>query len=575
MAHDGKDTRLHQGDDNVSDFKQPALSELTEQTRFAPTARRQDQMARAEKLLAETEPERLYPYQFICFRLTDYRSDAYPDLRIVGSDLQHDLLLFIKRVERSLPPLPIELAAEPMLSLEEVSHQFNVSTKTISRWRMHGLTARRVIRNGRKQLGFPQSSVETFAQEHRQQVERGSKFRHLSDSEKDEIVLSARQLAESGNNLTEISKSLAEKLGRSTETIRYTIRNYDRNHPEHAVFPDHRQPLDVNTKQRIHSAFQNAKQEGSTMQLVGKQFSRSRSSVYRIENTVRADRLLQEKVDYIYNAEFDDVEKEALISGPMPAEQEFNDKVKAMRPPKDVEAQMSYLYERPLLNREQEAHQFRKMNFFKHKLLKLQEQLKSAGSLVRAQDLKKAEVLHSQITKTRDMLIECNQRLVHNLATKHLQSGQNLDELKSDANISLMRAVEKFDYSRGNKFSTYATWAIMKNFARSIPDENTHRQRFMTGSEEVFDGKADVRTDEQEVVQQADQARARVNRLLQYLDPRTREVIRMRSGLDGSEEMTLEEIGQHFGITKERVRQINVRGMKQLRERAAQESTEA
>jgi RNA polymerase sigma factor (sigma-70 family) len=65
-----------------------------------------------------------------------------------------------------------------------------------------------------------------------------------------------------------------------------------------------------------------------------------------------------------------------------------------------------------------------------------------------------------------------------------------------------------------------------------------------------------------------------VNRLLDYLDPRTREVIRMRTGLDGSEEMTLEQIGQHFGITKERVRQINVRGMKQLREKAAQENVE-
>ena len=65
-----------------------------------------------------------------------------------------------------------------------------------------------------------------------------------------------------------------------------------------------------------------------------------------------------------------------------------------------------------------------------------------------------------------------------------------------------------------------------------------------------------------------------MNRLLEHLDPRTREVIRLRNGLDGSEEMTLEQIAKHFGITKERVRQINVRGMKQLREWAAKENTE-
>ena len=85
---------------------------------------------------------------------------------------------------------------------------------------------------------------------------------------------------------------------------------------------------------------------------------------------------------------------------------------------------------------------------------------------------------------------------------------------------------------------------------------------------------ADTHTDEQELLASAETAKRRVNRLLQYLDARTREVIRMRTGIDGSAEMTLEQIGQHFGITKERVRQINVRGMKQLRERAALEHAE-
>jgi RNA polymerase sigma factor (sigma-70 family) len=308
------------------------------------------------------------------------------------------------------------------------------------------------------------------------------------------------------------------------------------------------------------------------MELIAKRFGRTRSSLYRVVNEVRAERLVRQPIDYIHNPEFEDASREEEILGPMPNEEEFFAKVQSMRPPKDVDPQMAYLYERPLLNREQEAHVFRKMNFLKYKLNKLQEKLDPARA--RVQDLQELDNLAVQIKQCRDLLIECNQRLVHNLATKHLQPGQNLDELKSDANLSLMRAVEKFDYGRGNKFSTYATWAIMKNFARSIPDENTHRMRYMTGTDELFEARADLRTDEQEVLAAADQARDRVNRLLNYLDPRTREVIRMRTGLAGGEEMTLEQIGQHFGITKERVRQINVRGMKQLRERAAQENVE-
>ena len=136
----------------------------------------------------------------------------------------------------------------------------------------------------------------------------------------------------------------------------------------------------------------------------------------------------------------------------------------------------------------------------------------------------------------------------------------------SDGNMSLIRAIEKFDYTKGNKFSTYASWAIMKNFARSIPDELHRKERYVTGRDELFDATPDARTDEAEMLQSAEQAASRVNRLLENLSPRDREIVRLRAGLDGSEPKTLEQIGQQLGITKERVRQLNVRIMKQLRD---------
>ena len=155
------------------------------------------------------------------------------------------------------------------------------------------------------------------------------------------------------------------------------------------------------------------------------------------------------------------------------------------------------------------------------------------------------------------------------------RSASNIDDLVSDGNMSLMRAVEKFDYGRGNKFSTYATWAIMKNFARSDPGREDAQAALhdrprgaVRGEGRRADGRAGSAGPGR------CRPKPRVNRLLEHLDARTREVIRMRTGLDGSEEMTLEQIGQHFGITKERVRQINVRGMKQLREWAAKENVE-
>jgi RNA polymerase sigma factor (sigma-70 family) len=564
----------------VTEFKNSALKELTEQqTRFAPAARRQAQIDNAQKLLGEVEPGKAYPYQYVCFRVTDYRSDAHPELMIGGIELRHDLALFIRRVQKSLPTVPAEQTVESMLTLEEVSKRFNVSTKTISRWRVKGLAARRVKVNGRSQLGFPAAAVEKFVAEHKVLVEKGARFSHLTDAEKDDILRLARELRDNGKTLTEVSKSIATRLGRSPEAVRYTIKNFDRGHPEHALYPHAAGPLSDAAKQEIYQAkrqhdidLKNAKPTGETVTLIAKRFGRTRSSMYRVVNEVRAKELVRTPVDYIYNAEFDDPAKEGAILADMPGEEKFQADRAGKSPPKDVPAHMAHLYEWPLLNKEQEQHVFRKMNFLKHKLNRLQESLDPAKA--RVQDLMQVEELKGGIRSCRDRLINCNQRLVYAQAKQKLALGENIDDLVSDGNLSLMRAVEKFDYGRGNKFSTYATWAIMKNFARSIPDAKTHKQRYMTGHDDLFEAKADVRTDEQEIMAQADAARARVNRLLEHLDARTREVIRMRTGLDGSEEMTLEQIGQHFGITKERVRQINVRGMKMLREWAAKENVE-
>jgi RNA polymerase primary sigma factor len=553
----------------VNDFTHPALKQLTDQqVRFAPVARRKEQVVRAQKLLGEVDAGRDYPYSFILFRITEHRSDAYPSLLIRGADLRHDLTLFVRRLERSIPPLPIEQAVEPILTLEQISKQFNVSTKTICRWRALGLVGQPVLVNGRRQLGYPKSVMEQFLTAHQEHVERSSRFSHLSEEEKEEILRRAKRLAQAGGSLTEVSRRIARRLGRSVEAVRYTIKNWDREHPGQALFGFVTGPLSSAAKELIFTHYR----KGTPVETLAKQYRKTPSSMYRVINEVRAEHVKKQPVDYIYHPSFDDPKVEEEIAAPMPGEEEFQEKRRKMHAPKDVPADLASLYEWPLLNKEQEQHLFRQMNFLKHKLHKLQQSIDPATA--RMSDLRKVEELQRRIKQVRDRLINCNMRLVVMHAKKHAAGGENLFELVSDGNVSLMRAVEKFDYARGNKFSTYASWAIMKNFARSIPDEKHHRERYVTGHEELFDSRADVRTDEQEVVAQAELARDAVNQLLEGLDKRTQDVIRMRNGLDGSAEMTLEQIGQHFGITKERVRQINVRGMKQLREKAGTEKVQ-
>jgi len=71
----------------VAAFKQPALAQLTDQqARFAPPARRAEQLERARKLLGEIEPGRAYPYQFVCYRVTDFRPESHRNLLLPGDD---------------------------------------------------------------------------------------------------------------------------------------------------------------------------------------------------------------------------------------------------------------------------------------------------------------------------------------------------------------------------------------------------------------------------------------------------------------------------------------------------------
>jgi RNA polymerase sigma factor (sigma-70 family) len=555
----------------VSNFKHPALKQLTDQqVRFTPPARRLEQLARAEKLLAEIDPNKQYPYQFVCYRITEFRPDTYPNLLIDGRDLEHDLCLFIAVLSRKAPAVPVEEVQEPVLTLEQISQQLNVSTKTITRWRSRGLVGRHVLYNGRRQVGYLRSLVDRFLASHQATVERGGRFSQLTDLEKEEILRRAKRLSRaSSGTLTEISRRIARRLGRSAETIRYTIKNFDRSHPEQALFPTATGPLDPETKQVIYASYRRK----VPVDTLAKRFGRTRTSIYRVINEARAQRLLDQPLDYIYNPSFDDPAAEAEILAPMPGLADYETQRRQMRVPKDAPPELASLYEVPLLNKEQEQHLFRQMNFLKHKANQLRTHLDPARA--RIQELKSIEDLQEQATTVKEQLINCNMRLVVSIAKRHAAQTDNFFELLSDGNVSLIRAVEKFDYSRGNKFSTYASWAIMKNFARSIPEEKNRRERYVTGHEELFEAAPDTRSDEQECLASVEQAAHKVNRLLDYLDPRERQIIRMRAGLDNhSEGMTLEEIGQQLGITKERVRQLNVRIMKKLREIARDQKME-
>ena len=147
-----------------------------------------------------------------------------------------------------------------------------------------------------------------------ERVQRGSRFSQLTGEQKNELVERARDLARSGGSRSEIARTLAERTGRSLETVRAALRQHDEEHPQEAIFPGEGGPLTDAQKENIFAAYR----RGTPVEALCRDYNRTKTTIYRVVSTMRAQRIAELPLDYIDNPRFHRKGADAACLGPMP-----------------------------------------------------------------------------------------------------------------------------------------------------------------------------------------------------------------------------------------------------------------
>jgi len=546
----------------------PGLAQLLSQLRYTPQKKRRKQLDAAEKLFDIIEKDKEYPFEFVCFRITGFHlKSAVGSELIKGADLLEDLRIFVSKLSGQLAQ-PVTEQTEKVYTLEELAEKMKVSPKTIYRWRKRGLIAEKFIfGKSTKRLGFLQSSVDHFLGANPELTGKARRFERLTDKQKNKIVKKAAKLrASTDMSDYRIIKKISAETGKCNETIRYTLLEHDRANPDKAVLKKSAGVIEPAKAAEIYKLY---RQGCDVTELMGR-FGRNRSSIYRIINGRRAKILLAKKIEFIASDEFLGESASSRILS-RSTDEMLPPAPKKVEPLKLADGSLpeylQTLKNVPVLNRESEAELFRRYNYLKYLVCKERAGIKpsrASGLKIRRieQYLAEAETIQKRI-------IEANLGLVVGIARKHASAGASLLDLISEGNVSLMRAVEKFDYARGFRFSTFASWTIAKDYARKIPAIASRLDRTTAASLANF--QRDLRTKDAADFAAIDRAHKSLTRMIKdNLTEREQYIIMNRYGLIGSpvkkKTKTLLQIGRELGLSKERIRQIELGALQKLRQ---------
>jgi RNA polymerase primary sigma factor len=465
--------------------------------------------------------------------------------------LQHDLGLLIEQVSDGIN-LRVNEVEEPVLTIEQVVQEFNASDKSLQRWRRRGLAARRFIfPDGKKRVGFLASSVERFFSLHRDGVARTANFSPITAEERERIIRWAYRLAASGCWREELVRRIGRRMNRSTLTIAHVLEQGT------TILAATVPPPNAAQRDAIVRHFL----RGETLSELARDFALQRWAVYRVLLNYRMKRLGRSKVRFIDDPLYhqpdarrviDEIAKAGEIAAPAPRSAE------ELGVPRDLPPYLQSLCAHPLLTLSKERALFLKLHFHKFQFVILRRKLEARA--VKWKDLNNLESHLRHAQQTKNQIVAANLRLVVSVARKHVRGTSSLMDLVSDGNVAMMRSADSYDFHRGNRFSTYATLALMKEFARGIP--RFDRRKSTTLAVDVADARG---AGERSRVDQRDE----IKQLLSNLGEREQRVLRAHYGVKdehGGGPATLEEVTQQLRLSKQRIRQIEKAALAKLRE---------
>ncbi|TWU41917.1 sigma-70 family RNA polymerase sigma factor [Novipirellula artificiosorum] len=289
------------------------------------------------------------------------------------------------------------------------------------------------------------------------------------------------------------------------------------------------------------------------------------------EDLKRATKMqLRQEIGFISNSEFSQTEiGREIFAAPLqlaPRQKEVGVRT-ATRSGADLPIHLGRLCEASLLTPEQESLLFQRMNFLLHQAA-AHRRLLNPSRPSRAR-LALVDRLIAMAHWHRDRIVEANLRLVFSIVKKFVNANNQFDELLSDGIVALMRAVEKFDYDRGFRFSTYATQVVRRNSYRTIVFNQQERQKVIGGLQDMNLDLSDEDRGSSISEGRWHELRSRLAAMLEDLDRREKLIIRARFSLGSHRKVhTLQSLADRLGISKERVRQLERRAMEKLRSMA-------